>query len=153
MLRTHESLRTGIQENGHGESRQRIFASDDIALSCEWLDATLAESALLERGKAFSQIQFDLTAPPLCRLLAAPLISDDNSARFGLVLVMHHSVSDGWSIGVLAKELSALYADFIDAKTREDEYIDRSSKVGVDADVSGHLSDIRENSLAGRRTK
>lgn len=136
LLKAHEVLRTGIQENDRGESRQRVFASDDIALSCEWLDATFAESELLEQGKAFSQIPFDLATPPLCRLLAAPLISDDNSARFGLVLVMHHSVSDGWSIGVLAKELSALYADFINAKTREDEYIDRSSKVCAD-DAAG----------------
>ena len=151
LLRTHESLRTGIQENGHGEPRQQVFASDDIALSCEWLDATLAESALLERGKAFSQIPFDLTAPPLCRLLAAPLISVDNSARFGLVLVMHHSVSDGWSIGILAKELSALYADFANAKTREDENTDRSSKVCADDVASIQYKDYAywlERSLA-----
>ncbi|WP_430758758.1 condensation domain-containing protein, partial [Pseudomonas syringae] len=29
-----------------------------------------------------------------------------------LLLTMHHIVSDGWSIGVLTRELAALYAAF-----------------------------------------
>src|SRR6185295_10635150 len=33
--------------------------------------------------------------------------------RHGILLTMHHIVSDGWSIGVLVRELGALYGAFV----------------------------------------
>jgi hypothetical protein len=49
---------------------------------------------------------FDLGAPPLCRV---GLIRLEDDAHL-LVIVFHHIVADGWSLGVIARELSALYA-------------------------------------------
>lgn len=52
------------------------------------------------------RIPFDLQSLPLFRVRI--LRSTDEEQRF-LVITMHHIISDGWSIGVLMKELSALY--------------------------------------------
>ncbi|WP_162603898.1 non-ribosomal peptide synthetase, partial [Streptomyces sp. CS014] len=49
---------------------------------------------------------FDLAAGPLFRALVVRVGVDDHV----FVLSMHHAVSDGWSLGVLSDELSALYA-------------------------------------------
>src|SRR5215217_3181446 len=48
---------------------------------------------------------FDLTTGPLVRAHLLRLSTEDHI----LLLSMHHIVSDGWSIGVLIRELAALY--------------------------------------------
>ncbi|MEV4258340.1 amino acid adenylation domain-containing protein, partial [Spirillospora sp. NPDC049652] len=49
--------------------------------------------------------RFDLTAPPLLRLLLIRLAED----RHHLVLTTHHIILDGWSLPVLLRELAELY--------------------------------------------
>ena len=51
---------------------------------------------------------FDLTCGPLVRATLISLAHED----YVLLLSMHHVVSDGWSIGVLYRELSVLYEAF-----------------------------------------
>ena len=51
---------------------------------------------------------FDLRRGPLFRGRLVRLADDDHV----LLLTMHHIVSDGWSMGVLYGELSALYAAY-----------------------------------------
>ncbi|HSF40965.1 MAG TPA: amino acid adenylation domain-containing protein [Thermoanaerobaculia bacterium] len=51
---------------------------------------------------------FDLSAGPLLRTALLRLAADDHV----LALAMHHIVSDGWSMGVLVRELTALYGSF-----------------------------------------
>ncbi|HIQ21351.1 MAG TPA: amino acid adenylation domain-containing protein, partial [Planctomycetes bacterium] len=48
---------------------------------------------------------FDLRRPPLLRALLVRL--DDT--RYRLILVLHHIVCDGWSMGILRHEVTALY--------------------------------------------
>ncbi|MFJ6198026.1 amino acid adenylation domain-containing protein [Micromonospora sp. NPDC092111] len=48
---------------------------------------------------------FDLAAGPLCRATLVRLPDHDV-----LLLVLHHVVADGWSLGVIARELGELYA-------------------------------------------
>ncbi|HMD05514.1 MAG TPA: condensation domain-containing protein, partial [Candidatus Binatus sp.] len=50
--------------------------------------------------------KFDLTRDPMLRPFLVKLDTDDHL----LALTMHHIASDGWSMGVLMRELSALYA-------------------------------------------
>jgi amino acid adenylation domain-containing protein len=50
--------------------------------------------------------KFDLTRDPMLRPLLVKLDADD----YLLALTMHHIAADGWSAGVLMRELSALYA-------------------------------------------
>jgi amino acid adenylation domain-containing protein len=56
---------------------------------------------------------FDLAKGPLLR---AHLIQLDEADHI-LVLTLHHIVSDGWSLGVLGRELTALYGDFAAGRT------------------------------------
>ncbi|HEV3051677.1 MAG TPA: amino acid adenylation domain-containing protein, partial [Longimicrobium sp.] len=51
---------------------------------------------------------FDLAHGPLIRGRLVRMAADDHA----LLLTMHHIVSDGWSMGVLHRELGALYAAF-----------------------------------------
>ncbi|CCH30562.1 non-ribosomal peptide synthetase [Actinosynnema sp. NPDC047251] len=51
-------------------------------------------------------VPFDLRQGPLTRAVLTASGSDEHV----LVLVQHHIVTDGWSVGVLVEELAALYA-------------------------------------------
>ncbi|MGI2909818.1 condensation domain-containing protein, partial [Tolypothrix sp. VBCCA 56010] len=48
---------------------------------------------------------FDLAVDPLVRASLLKLKEKEHV----LLVVMHHIVSDGWSIGVLVRELAAVY--------------------------------------------
>ncbi|MFB9688718.1 amino acid adenylation domain-containing protein [Amycolatopsis plumensis] len=96
----HESLRTtfptvrgrGVQVVGPPpEIRPDVRTADDV------------ERELL----AEVQRPFDLARGPLFRATVFELGPDDHL----LVLVLHHIVTDGWSMGVLAGELGLLYSD------------------------------------------
>ena len=54
------------------------------------------------------QQPFDLERGPLFRAQLLRLSAEEHIA----VVVMHHIVSDGWSIGVLIREVEALYAAY-----------------------------------------
>ncbi|GGV31215.1 non-ribosomal peptide synthetase [Streptomyces spectabilis] len=63
--------------------------------------AEVAERLLTEElGRAF-----DLTAGPLTRALLVRVTDDEHL----LLLAQHHIVTDGWSVGLLTRELAALY--------------------------------------------
>ncbi|MCG1019994.1 non-ribosomal peptide synthetase, partial [Mycetohabitans sp. B4] len=55
---------------------------------------------------------FDLAQGPLIHACGIQVADDE----YVMLLVQHHIVSDGWSIGVLARELSALYAASVGAQ-------------------------------------
>lgn len=55
---------------------------------------------------------FDLSEGPLIRLLLIRLAERENV----FLLTMHHIISDGWSVGILMKELSLLYEAFAGGK-------------------------------------
>ena len=54
--------------------------------------------------RAFEE-PFDLASPPLLRLIVWRLDPDDHA----LLLAEHHIISDGWSRGIMRKELSEFY--------------------------------------------
>ncbi|MFG2608541.1 condensation domain-containing protein, partial [Streptomyces sp. NPDC048514] len=62
-------------------------------------------TALRQAGDALHR-PFDLETGPLFRTLVWQLGDTDHL----LVLAMHHIITDGWSMGVLVRELGALYA-------------------------------------------
>jgi hypothetical protein len=63
------------------------------------------EAAVGRRAGEEAARPFDLAAGPLFRAALLRLDAEDHV----LLLSMHHIVSDGWSMGVLFRELSALY--------------------------------------------
>ena len=59
-------------------------------------------------GEQEAAAPFDLEQGPLIRGRLLQLAEEEHV----LLVTMHHIVSDGWSIGVLIRELSALYSAF-----------------------------------------
>lgn len=110
IIRRHELLRT-VFSVADGEPVQIITppVSGSLAL-VDLRDRSENEREDEARGLAAGEAQrsFDLREGPLCRSTLIRLAEEDHL----LVLVMHHIVSDGWSMGVLHRELSSLYRAF-----------------------------------------
>ena len=114
----HEALRTSFPpppqnwrdtgRRGGGQPRQQINHKSGklelIDLSDLPKDQQEAEVARLSRQEV--NYSFDLVNGPLWRMTLLRLSSQEHV----LLLTMHHIISDDWSIGVLGRELSALYA-------------------------------------------
>ncbi|HEX6910409.1 MAG TPA: amino acid adenylation domain-containing protein, partial [Longimicrobium sp.] len=106
LVARHETLRTTFAVVD-GEPEQRIAPETaGLALVERDLAGRPDDAARVMADEAAAP--FDLERGPLVRALLLRLADDDHV----LLLTMHHVVSDGWSAGVLADELSALYAAF-----------------------------------------
>jgi amino acid adenylation domain-containing protein len=106
----HEALRTTFVQVDD-EPEQRIAAVDESTFRLEDVDligASNVDAALNRVMAADAADRFDLARGPLIRGRLIRLAEDDHA----LVLSMHHIVSDGWSMGILANEVSALYDAF-----------------------------------------
>ncbi|HEX8355542.1 MAG TPA: condensation domain-containing protein, partial [Pyrinomonadaceae bacterium] len=103
----HETLRTTFADVG-GEVVQVISPSAEFELplvDLQHLDAGAQQPRVRELAAAEARRGFDLSRGPLLRVTLLRL-----APRAHVMLVtMHHIISDGWSIGVLVSELSALY--------------------------------------------
>jgi amino acid adenylation domain-containing protein len=110
IVRRHEALRTNYP-TVKGEPHQVIAAAVPWSLLVVDL-ASLPDAAREGEAQRLATEDanrpFDLARGPLLR---ATLLRLDERAHV-LLLNMHHVVSDGWSIGVLTTELSALYEAF-----------------------------------------
>ncbi|TCK33795.1 amino acid adenylation domain-containing protein [Paraburkholderia sp. BL8N3] len=108
IVARHEVLRTTIAAE-RGEPFLRIAdATHRFALTRRDLREIAAgerEQAVARIGEAEAIEPFDLGHGPLVRGQLLELADEDHI----LLVTQHHIVSDGWSIGVLIDELSALY--------------------------------------------
>src|SRR5688500_5259585 len=114
IVRRHEALRTTFAEVD-GSPVQVIAPFGGFALPVEDLSGlgeADREAAVGRRAGEEAQRAFDLSAGPLFRAALLRLGAEDHV----LLLSMHHVVSDGWSMGVLFRELSALYAAYRDGR-------------------------------------
>ena len=112
IIRRHDSLRTTFEINrANGETVQVIHHSAPFRLETIDLSDT-PEEQRLERARALandeSKSPFNLSTGPLVRASLLRLGEDDHI----LLLTIHHIVADGWSVGVIIKELKALYEAF-----------------------------------------
>jgi amino acid adenylation domain-containing protein len=107
IVRRHEALRTTFAEVD-GSPVQVIAPFGGFALAVEDLSGLSEadrEVAVRRRAAEEAGRPFDLSEGPLFRAALLRLGGEDHA----LLLSMHHIVSDGWSMGVLFRELSALY--------------------------------------------
>ena len=106
VVARHEVLRSRFLTN-QGQPALSIAGSETMEIPLFDLrqPATESEQRARELIKAETGRPFDLTRGPLLRLALARLNEDDHL----LLLTMHHIVSDGWSIGILLRELVSLY--------------------------------------------
>ncbi|MEJ0096571.1 MAG: amino acid adenylation domain-containing protein [Methylocella sp.] len=110
IVRRHEALRTRFA-SVDGAPTQIIAAALELALpltDLSELPAVEAEGRARQSAQDEARTPFDLEHGPLIR---AQLIRLGDREHIAL-LTMHHIVSDGWSIGVLIKEIVALYAAY-----------------------------------------
>jgi amino acid adenylation domain-containing protein len=101
IVRRHEILRTRYVDRD-GEPAQVVEPPAPLRLAVEPL---AGEEALKRLAREEAARGFDLRRGPLLRLRLARLGSDDHA----LLLTMHHIATDGWSLGVLVRELGELY--------------------------------------------
>ncbi|HEX6202079.1 MAG TPA: condensation domain-containing protein, partial [Thermoanaerobaculia bacterium] len=108
VVARHEALRTTFAEVG-GRPVQRVGPPFRPALPLVDLAALPAARRRREAGRllaAAAARPFDLVRGPL---VAALLVREAGAAHL-LALTLHHLVADGTSLGVLARDLAALYA-------------------------------------------
>ncbi|MEU6842767.1 amino acid adenylation domain-containing protein [Streptomyces sp. NPDC046716] len=113
LVRRHASLRTRLTATADGEPVQSVDPAGEPALATEdlgHLPASERTAAAAERARAEAVLPFDLAAGPLTRFRLLRL--DERCSV--LMVTMHHAVSDGWSVGVLLRDLGALYRAALD---------------------------------------
>ena len=101
----HETLRTTFEQGPDGQGLQVIHGSlRPRAVKLEYASASDHESY----KRILSQEQetpFDLATDPAWRVALIQLNDDDHI----LSIVMHHIISDGWSLDLMIRELGHLY--------------------------------------------
>ncbi|MBV9774525.1 MAG: AMP-binding protein, partial [Gemmatimonadetes bacterium] len=107
LVRRHEAVRTALVEHG-GEAMQVVLPAGPVpfpVLDLSGLSGEARHAEALRRVTEEGGRPFDLTRGPLLRALLVRL----DGAEWVLSFTMHHVVSDGWSMGVLVREIAALY--------------------------------------------
>jgi len=114
IVRRHEALRT-VFVGGESEPVQKILAAETVLIEEDDL-SRLAEAereeSLRERVRDEAQRPFDLCRGPLMRIRLLYLGEGDQVVTVSL----HHIVSDGWSVGVLVKEIGSLYGAYSEGR-------------------------------------
>ncbi|QRN95171.1 non-ribosomal peptide synthase/polyketide synthase [Archangium violaceum] len=107
LCRRHESLRTSFRSE-EGRPVQVVSQEPDLTLVREDLrevPEALRQERALQRATEEARRPFELERGPLVRALLLRLGEQEHL----LQLTLHHAVTDGWSLGVLVRELVALY--------------------------------------------
>jgi amino acid adenylation domain-containing protein len=104
LARRHEALRTTFALRDEARVVQVVSPSLDLPLPVIDL-AGVSDTEARRVAAAEAARPFDLARGPLVRALLLRTGAEEHV----LVLVMHHIVSDGWSMGVLLRELARLY--------------------------------------------
>jgi amino acid adenylation domain-containing protein/thioester reductase-like protein len=106
----HEALRTVFRTVGD-EAAQVVGASPPFSVAradVSHLPVEAREAEMLRVVGDEARRPFDLARGPVVRALLVRL-ADDEAV---LALTFHHIVGDGWSLGVIHREMAALYAAF-----------------------------------------
>jgi amino acid adenylation domain-containing protein len=116
IIRRHEILRTRFV-SVEGKPVQLVmdsagFTLPVVDLSCLG-EGSQAETRAL--AGAAAQTPFQLEREPLLRARLVKLCENE----YVVLILMHHIISDGWSLGVLLRELTALYAAGSEGRTAE----------------------------------
>ncbi|HEX5752320.1 MAG TPA: amino acid adenylation domain-containing protein, partial [Archangium sp.] len=114
LVQRHESLRTVFHEE-QGQPVQVIAPEARLPLAVvdlRELPTGEREAEVRRQVRAEVGRPFDLKRGPLLR----PLLLRQDEQVHVLMLTMHHVISDGWSMGVLVREMAALYEAHVRGK-------------------------------------
>lgn len=154
LTERHETLRTRFAEE---DGRLLQVVEPAAAIAIPLTDLTHLEGAALEAeidrlGSLEARARFDLSQSPLFR---ASLLATGPD-RHILQVTVHHSVSDGWSIGLITDELAEFYNAFLEDRAPQLEplavqYADFSiwQREFLDSPEIGHLLAFWKEQLSG----
>ena len=105
VIQRHESLRT-VFISRNAEPRQKILPAIDAPINQIRIDPGDTAAAQIQTlFQRYAIEPFNLESGPLIRAL---LVKKDDTCHY-LFINMHHIISDGWSIGVLVREINENY--------------------------------------------
>ena len=116
IVKRHEPLRTRFSIES-GQPVQEIAPAEDISISLgltelDRIPETVRESEMERLLLEEAQRPFDLKQDLKLRAALIRLNLEDHM----LILTMHHISSDGWSLGILLREVATLYEAFATGK-------------------------------------
>jgi len=108
----HEALHSTVGPDG-----TELWVSKATPLRAEKLDFSALDTVQRRQGMAAErekavETRFDVATGPLIRAV----LMRAGAHQHELMLTAHHIVCDGWSLGVLAEELMAIYKAFADGQ-------------------------------------
>ena len=103
IVARHEVLRSSFSEID-GIAIQNIAPAADLPMPV----VEIAEREMQQFLRQQARLPFDLSTGPVIRALLLQLGSHDHV----FMVVLHHIVCDGWSLGVMLQELSEIYDAF-----------------------------------------
>ncbi|EGJ29404.1 MULTISPECIES: non-ribosomal peptide synthetase [Moorena] len=116
IIQRHETLRTSFPEI-NGQPVQIVAPVMELPLTVVDLqsgDSTYQQSEKVkELVRQEAMATFDLANGPVVQVTLLQLESEHHV----LLIKMHHIISDGWSLGILVRELSTLYEAFAQGKS------------------------------------
>lgn len=106
IVQRHEALRASVSANG-----EELCIASDIALDIPETDHSMSDvlarnAAIATARQRVVETPFDINSGPLFR---AEILKLDVADHL-LLITAHHIVCDGWSFGVLVRDLAVLYS-------------------------------------------
>ena len=117
VVQRHASLRT-VFDSVEGETRQVVLPDLDVKIpiiDVSEVPAKKRESEALRIASEEAKKAFDLREGPLLRTLLVRL----GPQSWLLLIVMHHIITDGWSLSRLFSDVTKCYAAFLENKESE----------------------------------
>ena len=114
IIKRHEALRTTFN-SVEGRPAQVIISSFNFTLpivNLRELSQAEREAEAMRLAAEEARQPFDLKKWPLLRVTLLHL----DETEYLLLVTVHHIVADGWSMGVLVREVAALYEAFCSGK-------------------------------------
>ena len=114
IIKRHEALRTtfSVTPEGARQVVAKALTLDVPVVDLTTLPAYEHDQTISTLAREEARRPFDISVGPLLRARLLKIAAD----RHVLLLTMHHIVSDGWSIGLLFREIGVIYEAFAAGK-------------------------------------
>ncbi|MEL6325670.1 MAG: amino acid adenylation domain-containing protein [Cyanobacteria bacterium J06626_23] len=107
VVARHEVLRTAFQDV-EGKAQLEIYPQVDVSvplMDFSDLDEVSQQERVREQIQREARTPFDLSQASLLRMQVMRLSATDHV----ILLSLHHIITDGWSMGILVRELAQIY--------------------------------------------
>lgn len=115
LMQRHSALRSRFSDDGMLFRTVEDCVPDWVFISAAIDESGDASEVVHEHAMEISEATFDLVNGPLLRI---GIVRESDTCHH-VIVVVHHIVSDGWSVRILLDELSSLYNSNIEGKDAE----------------------------------